>query len=1539
MKHKLSFTLISVILCFNQALHAQQSITWTDIQDVSISGNDITKTGAAGWTTGGAFSTEWIDFVTDGHVSAKAGELNTTKAFGLSTHNQEAGINGITFAIYLSNDNKVFIYEDGLNRNSTNITYTTADVFEVVRFGLNIQYKRNGTIIHTSTVESTSRLYADVKLNHNGASLNQVTVSNDFEIPAGTNINPSAAGVTQTVDWADINNMGFIDSKIVKIGASGFGNGGLASSKRLDFHTNGWVKAYAYETNQSKMFGLSDTNLDAGYNSIDYAINLSSDGKIYIYENGLNRLSTGISYNPGDDFIVEREGSQIKYKYNDNVIYTSQVKSSSRLVADFAFNGQGGSLNQVSISASFKAPGATNSDPNGAGVTQTVNWNDIDNLGFIGTKIIKTSATGWGTGGAASTNRLDFISDGSIEVTVAETHTSKAFGLSDQNLDAGLSTIDYAILLSSDGIIYVYENGINRNTTGITYATGKKVSIERMGSQVFYKYDGQTIHTSSVKSNTRLVADIAFNTQGASLDQVTITNSFNTPQTATNTDPSGAGVIQNVEWTGVDNLGFVGTRIVKTSSTGWGTGGAASLNRLDFISDGFIEVTVAETHTSKAFGLSDQNTDATLNTIDYAILLSSNGTIYIYENGINRNTTGITYTTGKKVSVERMGSQVFYKYDGQTIHTSSVKSNTRLIGDIALYTQGSSLDQVTISNSFTSPQTATNTDPSGPGVTQTLEWTDIDNLGFVGTRIVKTSDTGWGTGGAASTKQLDLITDGSIEVTIAETHTSKAFGLSDQNLDAGLSTIDYSILLSSNGTVYVYENGTNRNTTGIAYAPGKKASVERFGSQIIYKYDGQTIHTSSISSNIKLVADIALYTQGSSLDEVTISNSFTSTQTPVNSDPDAAGVIQTVDWQDIDHLGFVGSRIVKTGTDGWESGGAASVERLDYSSNGWVEATIAETHTSKIIGLSDQNMDAGINTIDYGILLSSNGIIYIYENGINRNTTGIVYQTGEKIRIEREEAVVRYLYRDNVIHTSSIQSFSRLIADFSLHQVGATFDVITVSDSFTAPQLTNTDPDAAGVQQSVDWKGISGIGFVGNKIVKTTTSGYGNSGASSVKKLPIATNGWVEATVRESSTSKLFGLSEQSISNDYAEINYAILLNSNKLIYIVENGTTKLSTGITYKDDDELRVERMGFEIKYFHNNQLLYTSTIASTSILEADFTFNTEGATLSDIHISDSFVNSPTNNPDQNAAGVIQNVNWTDIDNISFVGSKMIKTESSGWGTGAAAATDFLEAGTDGFASTVVTEKSTARMFGLSEVNTDNSYASTDYGIYLVNNGTLNIYENGIKKSIGTVNYGIGDVLKVERQGQIIYYMKNDDIFYTSLVPSTSRLIIDLAFYSELASLDQITLSESSTTVPNPGQGGGHWLKDGSTIYSLENVAIGQDSPYTDHMLSVNGEIVTKGVLVTLQGWADYVFGDEYNLQSLDELKAFIKKNKHLPGIPSETEVVKDGVQLEDMAVMQMQKIEELTLYLLQQDALIKSQNEKLEAIERQLKALIKK
>ncbi|MGW9686769.1 hypothetical protein [Flagellimonas sp. 2504JD1-5] len=134
---------------------------------------------------------------------------------------------------------------------------------------------------------------------------------------------------------------------------------------------------------------------------------------------------------------------------------------------------------------------------------------------------------------------------------------------------------------------------------------------------------------------------------------------------------------------------------------------------------------------------------------------------------------------------------------------------------------------------------------------------------------------------------------------------------------------------------------------------------------------------------------------------------------------------------------------------------------------------------------------------------------------------------------------------------------------------------------------------------------------------------------------------------------------------------------------------------------------------------------------------------------------------------------------------------------------------------------------------------------------------------------------------------------------------------------------------------------LEDGSgnvrmKVQSNGKVGIGTTNP--DSKLTVKGNIHAEEVKVDLSvPGPDYVFKEDYNLKSLEEVQNYIKEHGHLPNIPSAKEMEANGIQLGEMNMKLLEKIEELTLYTLEQEKKLKTQNFKIEKLEEKNKKIV--
>lgn len=128
-----------------------------------------------------------------------------------------------------------------------------------------------------------------------------------------------------------------------------------------------------------------------------------------------------------------------------------------------------------------------------------------------------------------------------------------------------------------------------------------------------------------------------------------------------------------------------------------------------------------------------------------------------------------------------------------------------------------------------------------------------------------------------------------------------------------------------------------------------------------------------------------------------------------------------------------------------------------------------------------------------------------------------------------------------------------------------------------------------------------------------------------------------------------------------------------------------------------------------------------------------------------------------------------------------------------------------------------------------------------------------------------------------------------------------------------------------------------DGDSYFSGKMKIATANFPTTgNYKLAVGGDIIAEKIRVKLQssGWPDYVFNPQYPLLPLSEVEQFIKKNNHLPEVPSASEVGSNGLDLGDGQALLLKKIEELTLHMIEMNKTLETLQEENRMIRKQLK-----
>jgi len=141
--------------------------------------------------------------------------------------------------------------------------------------------------------------------------------------------------------------------------------------------------------------------------------------------------------------------------------------------------------------------------------------------------------------------------------------------------------------------------------------------------------------------------------------------------------------------------------------------------------------------------------------------------------------------------------------------------------------------------------------------------------------------------------------------------------------------------------------------------------------------------------------------------------------------------------------------------------------------------------------------------------------------------------------------------------------------------------------------------------------------------------------------------------------------------------------------------------------------------------------------------------------------------------------------------------------------------------------------------------------------------------------------------------------------------------------------------------GSHGPHWTvyRNSGNMTFAGNLALGTEFA-SGYRLSVDGKIICEEARVRMsEDWPDYVFGKEYNLLPVEKLESFIDANGHLPNIPPASEIEASGVDLGEMQRLMMEKIEELSLYIIEQQKRMTDQQSQIDDLKHQIAKLQEK
>ncbi len=303
-----------------------------------------------------------------------------------------------------------------------------------------------------------------------------------------------------------------------------------------------------------------------------------------------------------------------------------------------------------------------------------------------------------------------------------------------------------------------------------------------------------------------------------------------------------------------------------------------------------------------------------------------------------------------------------------------------------------------------------------------IYWTNIVNVQVEDQKLTSTSSRDWDAG-AFSANYIPHKYDGQVDYRVLDLETSVAFGLSLTDRDQGFSTIDYCYMLRD-GHIEIFVRGN----LVVSYGMCRKhdlLTISREGEYVnfIINEDNTLYSTREGIDLPNLYVDISLHSSGDDVEGIMLSSFHY---------PD-----HKVVWRNMEGVVITGNnQLEKTAVNGWENGGAKSVNTIPADSYGSVYLDYETTSYPFAIGLSIDNVGVSFYDCDYSICILG-GTPYVFELGKMKASIGSL-QNGDRMEIERSNGAIRYKINGSELYSTVVDTEPELFTDVCLYQQGFT---------------------------------------------------------------------------------------------------------------------------------------------------------------------------------------------------------------------------------------------------------------------------------------------------------------------------------------------------------------------------------------------------------------------------------------------------------------------------------------------------------------------
>ena len=420
---------------------------------------------------------------------------------------------------------------------------------------------RNGELLITAEAGSGGGSHS--------LSLNGTTAY--VQVPSSTSLNITGSITLEA--WVKYNSTGAYRDIISR---ESWGQSGTGGGYELSLTNLGKVRLDLYQSHSTYTSAIGNTTVSAG--SWHHVAAVFDGSQMRIYLDGVLDKTVSSTSAPASGTSSVKIGRNSGSYYFNGLIDEARVSNAAVYTSNFTptsltasgstkglwkFDGQTANDSSGYSNNGTLNGGATYSTdvPVISGSSQSVTWQNVVGATASGNNLTKTAATGWGNGGASSTQTIT-SGDGYVEFAAGST-TNRFCGLSNGDSNQNYTDVDFG-MHPGGGTIYIYEGGASRGTFG-SYAAGDVLRVAVEGGVVKYRKNGTLLYTSTVTPTYPLLVDTALYENGATLSNVVISGAG-----------GGGGGSANVKWLVTDQLGT--PRMVFDQS-----GSLANVSRHDYL--------------------------------------------------------------------------------------------------------------------------------------------------------------------------------------------------------------------------------------------------------------------------------------------------------------------------------------------------------------------------------------------------------------------------------------------------------------------------------------------------------------------------------------------------------------------------------------------------------------------------------------------------------------------------------------------------------------------------------------------------------------------------------------------------------------------------------------------------------------------------------------------------------------------------------------------------------------------------------------------